>query len=68
MFLFGGVPFSCSLQNLVLVSLVPLPLSLLDRFRISLRHTEHNWVLTRVFVYIYRAVRQSPLSVQVQCG
>ena len=41
--LLGGTPFTYPLQNLVFVFLMPLPLSLLDRVRISLWHTKHNW-------------------------
>ena len=50
--------FAFTLQNLVLVSLVPLSFSLFREVWILVGHTEHNWFLSREFVYIYRLVLQ----------
>lgn len=41
-FLFGSATFSFVLQNLVFVSLVPLPFSLSYQVWIVVGHTEHN--------------------------
>ena len=63
-FLLGCATFAFAFQNLVFVSLVPLPFSLSRQVWILVWHTEHNWFLSREFVYIYHLVRQSHSSVQ----
>ena len=60
----GCATFAFTLQNLVLVSLVPLSFSLFRQVWILVGHTELNWFLSREFVYIYRFVLQSQFSVQ----
>ena len=64
LFLLGRATVLFTLQNLNPVSLVPLPFSLSRQVCIFVGHTEHNWFLSREFVYIYRLVHQSQSSVQ----
>ena len=66
--LLGCATFSFALQNLLLVFLVPLSFSLSRQVWIVVGHTEHDWFLSREFVYIYRPVHQSLISVQGCCG
>ena len=64
LFLFLRSTFLFAFQDGLSVLHIPLLFTLARQFRIFVGHTEQNWFLSREFVYIYRLVRQTQISVQ----